>query len=117
MYVYYTYLCVTSNKICLHLCFTTENIHHRLLSLINPAVYLLNKILVGGVIVATAPELCQKVFFFLKKRMKDIVLMFWKLCLLSINCNTWHYINIGVGINIHLVIFGRMANSTTQKNN
>ena len=25
---------------------------------------------------------------------------------------TWHYINIGVGINIHLVIFGRIANST-----
>ena len=64
MYVYYTYLCVTSNKICLNLCFTTENIHHRLLSLINQAVYLLNKILVGGVIVATAPELCQKSVFF-----------------------------------------------------
>ena len=27
---------------------------------------------------------------------------------------TWHYINIGVGINIHLVIFGRIAISTTQ---
>ena len=35
-------------------------------------MYLLNKIFVGSVIVATAPELCQKCDFFLKKWMKEI---------------------------------------------
>ena len=48
--------------------FTSENIHRELLSLLNPAVYLLNKIFVGRVIVASAPELC----LFLKKRVKEI---------------------------------------------
>ena len=52
--------------------FTSENIHHILLSLISPAVYLLSNIFVGRVIVATAPELCQKCNFFLKKRMEEI---------------------------------------------
>ena len=48
--------------------FTFENIHHELLSIINRAVYLLNKIVCGlTVIGATAPELCQNVIFFLKK--------------------------------------------------
>ena len=43
--------------------FTSENIHRELLSPLNPAVYLLNKIFVGWVIVATATELCQKCDF------------------------------------------------------
>ena len=47
--------------------FTSENIHSELLLLINPAMYLLNKIFVGRVIVATAPELCQKCDFFPEK--------------------------------------------------
>ena len=46
--------------------------NRELLSLINPAVYLLNKFFVGWVIGATAPELCQKCDFFLKKIMKEI---------------------------------------------
>ena len=35
-------------------------------------MYLLNKIVVGSVIVASAPDVCQKYDFFLKKRIKDI---------------------------------------------
>ena len=42
------------------------------MSLINPTVYLFNKIFVGWVIVATVPELCQKYDFLLKKRLKEI---------------------------------------------
>ena len=38
----------------------------------NRAMCLLNTIFVGRVIVATAPELCQKCDFFLKKWMKEI---------------------------------------------
>ena len=52
--------------------FTSENIHHKLLSLVNIAVYLLNKMFVGLVIVATAPELCQNCDFFPEKRLKEI---------------------------------------------
>ena len=44
--------------------FTSENIHRELLSLINIAVYLLNKMFMGLVKVAIAPELCQKCDFF-----------------------------------------------------
>ena len=48
--------------------FTSENIHHELLSLIDPAVYLLSKIFVGLVIVVSMLELCRKcVVFFLKE--------------------------------------------------
>ena len=56
--------------------FTSENIHRKLLSLINLAVYLLNNNFVASENVATAPELCQNAFF-LKKRMKEILLIFW----------------------------------------
>ena len=34
-------------------------------------MYLLNKVFVGWVIGAAAPELCQKCDFFLKKRIKE----------------------------------------------
>ena len=47
--------------------FTSENMHHKLLSLINPAVYLLNKMCVGRVKVPTGPEVCQKYDFFPEK--------------------------------------------------
>ena len=49
--------------------------HRKLLPLINPAVYLLNKIFVSRVIGGTAPErqsYAKNVIFFLKKRMKEI---------------------------------------------
>ena len=52
---------------------TSKNINRESLSLINPAVYLLNKFFVGWMIEATAPELYQKCDFFLRKRMKEIV--------------------------------------------
>ena len=42
------------------------------MSLVNPAVYLLNKIYVGWVIFDTGPELYQKNFF-MKKRMNGIL--------------------------------------------
>ena len=41
------------------------------MSLINPAMYLRNIFVVDSVIVATAPELCQKCDFDLKKRTKE----------------------------------------------
>ena len=41
-----------------------ETIHRELLSLINPAMYLLSKLFVGRVNIATVPELCKKMFFF-----------------------------------------------------
>ena len=43
-------------------CFTSENIHRELLSLINPAVYLINKI-----VVVEALELCKKKVIFPEK--------------------------------------------------
>ena len=49
-------------------------------------MYLPDKIYVGWVTVATAPELCQKCDYFLKQRMKGMYVMFWNLCLLSIKC-------------------------------
>ena len=52
--------------------FTSDNIHCGLLSLINPAVYLPNNFFVAWVIVM--PNLWV---FFLKKRMKYILLLFW----------------------------------------
>ena len=52
--------------------FLLMNFFCKLLSLINPAVYLLNKMFVGLVIVTTVPELRKKCDFFLKKRMKEI---------------------------------------------
>ena len=40
----------------------------------DPAVYLLNRYFVGGVIVATAPELCQNVIFPLKEDVRNFCL-------------------------------------------
>ena len=37
-------------------------------------------------VVTTAPELCKKVIFSLKREWKHILFMFWNLCLLSIKC-------------------------------
>ena len=60
---------------------TFEHILCLLLSLIYPAVYLLNKD--SLVLVDTAPELCQKGdIFFLKKGWKAFLFMFWNICLL-----------------------------------
>ena len=56
--------------------FTSENIR-KLLSLINPAMYLLNTFFVVWVIDATVPELCQKMWFFPEKEDKR------KFCLCS----------------------------------
>ena len=42
------------------------------MSFIKPTVYLLTKIYENGVVVNTAPELCQKCDFFLKKMMKVV---------------------------------------------
>ena len=73
------YLAVNKGNI-LFIFFTSENIHRELLSFINPAVYLLNKKVVGWVIVATAPDVCQKCDFFLKRGWTKCLLMFWNVC-------------------------------------
>ena len=63
--------------------FTFEHILCLSLSLIYPAVYLLNKDLCELSVVDTAPELCQKGDIFPeKKRMEGILFMFWNICLL-----------------------------------
>ena len=43
---------------------------------LNPVVYLLNKIYGSYVTYDAAPELCQELFLFLKKRMKSILFIF-----------------------------------------
>ena len=64
------YLAINKGTI-LVIFFTSENIHQELLSLINPAGYLLNKIVYGLSDSCYSAIVMPKICFFLKKRMKE----------------------------------------------